>query len=133
MAARRLWVGTTKAKTSSLLQPGVVLRYSKPLLRVKSFCQAAYCCWIWSGTHPLRNSVRVLWLSFGRFSYSVVSQITGSLCWARIQWLSARFRMVRRLSSSIQACMMISYSCQVCSCISLGSSVSALGTIGSLV
>ena len=132
IAARLLWVGTMKAKMSLLLQLGVVLRYSRPLLRVKSFCRAAYWHWIWSGTCPQRNSARVLWSSFGCFSHCVVSWITSSLCWAITQWLSARFRKAMGLSSSIYACMMISCSCRVCSCISLGLSVSALGTIGSL-
>ena len=117
---------------SLLLRLGIVLRYSRPLLRVKSFCRVAYWCWIWSGTCPRRNSARVLWSSFGCFSHCVVSWMTGSLCWATIQWLSPRFRKAMRLSSSIQACMMISCSCWVCSCINLGSSVSALSTIRSL-
>ena len=69
MAAHLLWVGTTKAKTSSLLRLGIVLRYSRPLLRVKSFCRVAYWHWIWSGTCPQRNSARVLWSSFGLFSH----------------------------------------------------------------
>ena len=109
------------------------LKVRQTSVKGENFLSSGCCHWIWSGTHPLRHSVRVLWSSFGCFSHSVVSWITGSLSWARIQWLSARFCMARQLSSSIRACMMISYSCWACSCISLGSSVSALSTVGSLV
>ena len=103
IAAWCLWVGTINASMSSLLQLGVVLRYSRPLLRTKSFCRAANWCWTQSSTCPCKNWVKLLWSFFGHFNHSVVSRMTGSLYWAMIQWLSTRLRMVRQLSSSIFA------------------------------
>ena len=85
-----------------------------------------------SGSILVLDLVRHLSLEkLGKGAMAIL-QITSSLCWAKIQWLSARLRIGKRLSSSIRACIMISCSCQACSCISLGLLVLALGTIRSL-